>query len=77
MVTAEQIVDVLNRVRPALQVDGGDIELVAIDGNSAHVRLTGRCAGRPSAYMTLHHGVEMALRRAIRGFRDVHLTEAP
>lgn len=73
MVTTEQVSDVLNRVRPFLQADGGDIQLVRIDGNSAHVRLTGKCAGCPSAYMTLYLGVETALRDSIPGFADVHL----
>jgi len=39
-----------------MQADGGDIELLALDGNSAEVRLTGLCAGCPSAHMTLYLG---------------------
>jgi Fe-S cluster biogenesis protein NfuA len=54
---------VLNRIRPALQADGGDIELVELAGSVAHVRLTGVCAGCPTSHMTLHQGVEIALRR--------------
>lgn len=53
----------LERIRPALNADGGDIELVAFDGDVAHVRLTGACSGCPSAQMTLQAGVESALRR--------------
>ena len=56
--TRERVESVLQRVRPFLRADGGDIELVAIDGNSASVRLTGKCAGCPSAHMTLFLGVE-------------------
>ena len=68
MVTAEHVQTVLNHVRPYLNADGGDIELVAIEGNSAAVRLTGVCAGCPSAHMTLHVGIETALREAMPDF---------
>lgn len=61
MVTKEQVESVLGRVRPFLQADGGDIELVDVNGNSADVRLTGMCARCPSALMALHVGVELAL----------------
>ena len=73
MVSREQIESVLGRVRPMMQADGGDIELVDIRGNSAHVRLTGMCAGCPSAHMTLYMGVEMALREEIKEFEQLQL----
>jgi len=59
---------VLDRVRPFLQADGGDIELIAVEGQSASVRLTGTCAGCPAAHMTLHDGVEAAIRVEIPEF---------
>ena len=62
MVTKDGVEGVLDRVRPYLRADGGDIELVEVAGNSADVKLTGMCAGCPSAHMTLYLGVEMALR---------------
>jgi len=68
MVTKERVEAVLDRVRPFMQADGGDIELVDISGNSADVKLTGMCAGCPSAHMTLYLGVETALREAIPEF---------
>ena len=40
-----RVADALNKIRPALQADGGDIELVAIEGQDARVRLTGACHG--------------------------------
>lgn len=52
-------------IRPALQMDGGDIELVAIEGNDVHVRLQGACAGCPGAAMTLKMGVERRLKELI------------
>lgn len=73
MITTDQVEAVLTRVRPFIRADGGDIQLVRLDGNSADVRLTGRCAGCPSAHMTLYMGVEAALRRAIPEFGEVRL----
>lgn len=54
---------VLDRIRPALQADGGDLELVELAGPIVRVRLSGACSGCPTAHMTLHMGVETALRR--------------
>ena len=59
---------VLDRVRPLLQADGGDIELVDVSGRKAYVRLSGKCAGCPSAHLTLHIGIEMAIREAVPDF---------
>ena len=64
----ERIQAVLDRVRPFLQADGGDIELISVEGQSASVRLTGVCAGCPAAHMTLHDGVEAAIRSEIPEF---------
>jgi Fe-S cluster biogenesis protein NfuA len=73
MVTRERVEAVLERVRPFMQADGGDIELVEITGNSADVKLTGMCAGCPSAHMTLYLGVETALREEIPEFENLRL----
>ena len=73
MVSRERVQGVLDRVRPFLQADGGDIELLTVSGNSAHVRLTGMCAGCPSAHMTLHVGVESVLREEIPEFETLSL----
>jgi Fe-S cluster biogenesis protein NfuA len=71
MITKERVEAVLSRVRPFIQADGGDIELLGIDGNSANVRLTGMCAGCPSAHMTLTLGVETALREEMPEFETL------
>jgi Fe-S cluster biogenesis protein NfuA len=71
MITKERVELVLARVRPFMQADGGDIQLLGIEGNSADVRLTGMCAGCPSAHMTLYLGVEMALREAMPEFETL------
>jgi Fe-S cluster biogenesis protein NfuA len=73
MISKERVESVLNRVRPFLQADGGDIELMTVNGNSAEVRLTGMCAGCPSAHMTLHVGVEAAIREEIPEFESLRL----
>jgi len=73
MITRERVEIVLERVRPFLKADGGDIELVEVSGNSADVKLTGMCAGCPSAHMTLYLGVETALREEIPEFETLRL----
>jgi Fe-S cluster biogenesis protein NfuA len=73
MITKERVESVLCRVRPFLQADGGDIEVVQIDGNSVDVKLTGMCAGCPSAHMTLYLGVETALREELPEFESLRL----
>jgi Fe-S cluster biogenesis protein NfuA len=73
MVTKEGVEGVLDRVRPYLRADGGDIELVGVDGNSVVVRLTGVCGGCASAHMTLHVGIETALREEMPDFGTLRL----
>jgi NifU-like protein len=58
-------------MRPLLRADGGDISLVDVCGNSATVRLIGMCAGCPSAPLTLHVGIEAALREDMRDFEQL------
>ena len=73
MVSRERVESVLERIRPMMQADGGDIELVDVHGNSVSVRLSGMCAGCPSAQMTLYMGIEMALREEINDFEELQL----
>ena len=68
MMARADIEAVLETVRPLLQADGGDIVLIDVDDRKAFVRLTGKCAGCPSAHLTLHVGVEMAIREAVPDF---------
>src|SRR5512136_1836823 len=62
---------VLDKVRPFLQMDGGDIELVAIEDKNALVRMHGACSGCPSAIYTLKMGVEQAIRREVPEFGEL------
>ena len=56
---------IAEKIRPALQMDGGDIEFVALDGNTVKVRLQGACSGCPSAAMTLQMGVYRLLKEEV------------
>ena len=56
---------VLGKIRPALQADGGDVELVDVEGGVVKVRLTGACGGCPMASITLKNGIEALLKEEI------------
>lgn len=64
----EKVKEVIDKIRPALQMDGGDIEIVAIEGNDVKVRLKGACHHCPSATYTLYNGVYAELKNAIPEF---------
>ncbi|MBE3097683.1 MAG: NifU family protein [Planctomycetes bacterium] len=61
----EEVEAVINEIRPLLQGDGGDIELVAIEGGVVKVRLRGACAGCPGAQMTLKMAVERRMKARV------------
>ncbi|MEE9121346.1 MAG: NifU family protein [Syntrophobacteria bacterium] len=62
----EQIEQALDKIRPALQRDGGDIELVDVEENGVvKVRLTGACSGCPMSQMTLKQGVERIVKQMV------------
>ncbi len=56
---------VLGKIRPALQADGGDVELVDVEEGVVKVRLTGACGGCPMANITLKNGIEALLKEEI------------
>lgn len=60
-----EVEKVLNKIRPALQADGGDVELVDVEEGVVKVRLTGACHGCPMAAMTLKGGIEALLKEEI------------
>jgi Fe-S cluster biogenesis protein NfuA len=66
-----EVEKVLNKIRPALQADGGDVELVDVEGGVVKVRLTGACGGCPMATMTLKGGIEVALKEEIPSVQRV------
>ncbi|MGC8834679.1 MAG: NifU family protein [Armatimonadota bacterium] len=64
-ITKEAVEKALERIRPALQMDGGDVELVEIDGRVVRLRMTGACHGCPMSILTLQMGIEAALKEAL------------
>jgi Fe-S cluster biogenesis protein NfuA len=61
----------LEKIRPLLQRDGGDIELVEVTDGIVKVRLTGACKGCPMSQMTLKQGVERMLMKEVPGLKEV------
>jgi Fe-S cluster biogenesis protein NfuA len=61
----------LEKIRPMLQRDGGDIELVEVTDGVVKVRLTGACKGCPMSQMTLKQGVEKMLLQQVPGLKEV------
>jgi Fe-S cluster biogenesis protein NfuA len=61
----EQIKATLEEIRPMLQADGGDLEVVTIDGTDVTLRLKGACGGCPHATMTIKQGIQRILREQV------------
>ncbi len=61
----------LNSIRPVLQADGGDIQLVSVEEGVVKVRLTGACGGCPMSQMTMTQGVEQAIKKAVPEVKKV------
>ena len=62
---ADKITSRLNEMRQFLQADGGDLEIVSIDGKLVRLKLRGACGGCPHATMTIKNGLERVLREEI------------
>lgn len=68
----ERIQAALDMVRPALQADGGDVELVNVGADGVvSVRLTGACGGCPMSTMTLKAGIERVLKEQVPEVKEV------
>lgn len=67
----EQIRDALELIRPAIQLDGGDIELLRVDGPTVTVKLFGTCETCPISPVTLKQGVERILKERVPGINEV------
>ena len=68
----DQIIKSLEKIKPMLQADGGDVELVAVEPNGiVKVRLQGACAGCPMSQMTLKNGIERILLAEVPGVKAV------
>ena len=67
----EKVEAILTQVRPTLQSDGGDVELVDVNEGVVKLKLKGACAGCPMATMTLRHGIERILKEKIPEVKEV------
>jgi Fe-S cluster biogenesis protein NfuA len=68
----EEVKKVLETIRPALQADGGDVELIEVtDDGIVKVRLTGACGHCPMSTMTLKMGIEKTLMQKVPGVKEV------
>ena len=67
----EKVEGVLAQIRPALQADGGDVELIDVNEGVVKLRLTGACSGCPMSTMTLRMGIERLLKEQIPQVKKV------
>lgn len=70
--TREQVELALNKIKPSLQAEGGDVELVDVNPEGVvKVRLTGACRGCPMSQMTLKMGIEKMLKKEVEEVKEV------
>lgn len=67
----EKVEAALAQIRPALQADGGDVELVDVNDGTVKLKLTGHCAGCPLAAMTLKAGIERVVKERVPEVKEV------
>jgi Fe-S cluster biogenesis protein NfuA len=67
----DRVLKALDRVRPYLQSDGGDIDLIDVSGDTVKVKLTGACHGCPYSMQTLKAGVEQAIMKEVPEIKKV------
>ena len=67
----DRVEEVLNKIRPALINDGGNVELIDVNDGVVTVKLTGACAGCPMSTMTLKMGIEKILKEEIPEIKEV------
>jgi Fe-S cluster biogenesis protein NfuA len=67
----EKVESALNKVRPALIADGGNVELVDVNEGVVKLRLTGACSGCPMATITLKNAVERIIREQVPEVKEV------
>ena len=66
-----QVQEVLDKLRPFIQSDGGDVELVDVEDGVVSVRLLGACGSCPASTITLKAGIERALMEEVEGITEV------
>jgi Fe-S cluster biogenesis protein NfuA len=71
----EKVQQAIEKIRPMLQRDGGDVELVDVQDGIVTVRLRGACSGCPMSQMTLKNGIEKFLKREVAGVISVQAAQ--
>lgn len=72
----DKVEAVLNKIRPQLQADGGNVELVEVTGDGVvKVRLQGACRGCPMSQMTLKNGIERLILAEVPGIKSVQAVQ--
>jgi Fe-S cluster biogenesis protein NfuA len=69
--TKEKVDKVLDKIRPSLIADGGNVELVDVEDGIVKVKLTGACGGCPMSQMTLKMGIERLLKQELPEIKEV------
>jgi Fe-S cluster biogenesis protein NfuA len=69
----EQVQQCIEEVRPHLQADGGDIELIDVTQGTAKVKLKGACSGCPMSNMTMQWGVENCIKKRVPEIKRVEV----
>ena len=67
----EKVEAALAVIRPALQADGGDVQLIDVTDGTVKIKLQGACGGCPMAAMTLKHGIERILKEKVPEVKEV------
>lgn len=67
----DEVLEVLDKLRPFLQRDGGDVELVDVEDGIVKLKLVGACGSCPSSTITLKAGIERALLEEVDGIQEV------
>ncbi|MDO3411020.1 NifU family protein [Saccharibacillus sp. CPCC 101409] len=67
----DEVSDILDKLRPFLQRDGGDVELVDVEDGIVKLKLVGACGSCPSSTITLKAGIERALFEEVEGINEV------
>jgi len=67
----EKVEKALDKIRPALMADGGNVELVDVEDGVVKVKLTGACGGCPMSQMTLKMGIERVLKQELPEIKEV------
>ena len=67
----DEVLEVLDKLRPFLQRDGGDVELVDVEDGIVKLKLMGDCGSCPSSTITLKAGIERALLEEVEGVQEV------